>query len=173
MAKKRPRGRPFEGVGDARNGPGRPRTEWSDDTPPAADDDPNVSTLLRDMRQVCEQRPGRNDTPGQQAFRRLLEDDPKTFLVQLAKLEEQYRESQANSPRTTPQQASPEVPLGMDETSALVVDEIDRWLAAHKAKTEGTDEILAERDRCAQIVEAAEPWIGKEWATRLAAEIRS
>lgn len=115
----------------------RPTAEYADE--------PDAPPLLRDMRWVAGNTNKKgNITPIQKGLQTLLEVDAPRFIATLERLEAEWalekrkREEEANRNSLPPPGESDGEPqsVTLDEVSARVVGQIDRWLAAHKARAE-------------------------------------
>lgn len=85
--------------------------------------------MLQDMRLVYSHPDSGDETPGQKAARRLIEDDPKSYLALLERLERDFR---AQNQEEIPSPVAEEMPDSSerieDPTSERLIGEIDAWL---------------------------------------------
>jgi hypothetical protein len=95
-----------------------------------------ASRLLRDMRWVYDHEAAEDLTPGQKMCRKVMEDNPREFLAQLARLEaahQPHTRTRGNR-KGQPANSGVEEPVEMDQGSERAQDAVERLLAEFQAK---------------------------------------
>ncbi len=107
-----------------------------------------VPLLLRDMKAVYGQDESKDRGPGQKVCRKVLTENPKEFLAQLAGLEKAHW---TEKERMGPEPADPEEPEKVDEGTERVLELCDNILAEIEQELAKEDAELAARPNAAEF----------------------
>jgi hypothetical protein len=99
---------------------------------------PPVPRLLRDMRRVYEQDESKDRGP-QKALRKLLNDKPNSFLVQMAGLEKAHLAAQTKEPTHLPEPEPEQRDEGTQRSQVLIA----KLIAEAREHAFGDDELTA------------------------------